>query len=156
MSEFRSKISFPLSILRTNRQKFTKFYIFIYIYKIYVGIVTCHFKHLYNRYGPNILFLLNSENKLTEIYQLIFTRSKLGLLPDIFRIFVPELWPLINVRICFRSISWEQIDRISPNFRYAFILTITRLGLLPLIFCLFVTKLWPFTDVRNFVPAQCH
>ena len=33
------------------------------------------------------------------------------------------------------------MDRISPNFVYAFILTISRLGLLPVIFGLFVTEL---------------
>ena len=39
----------------------------------------------------------------------------------------------------FRSISWEQIDRISPNFMYAFILTGSSLGVLAFIFCLFIT-----------------
>ena len=33
------------------------------------------------------------------------------------------------------------MDRISPNFVYAFILTISRLGLLHVIFGLFVTEL---------------
>ena len=40
------------------------------------------------------------------------------------------------------------MDRISPNFVYAFILTISRLGLLPVIFGLFVTELWPLIDAR--------
>ena len=35
---------------------------------------------------------------------------------------------------CFRSISEEQTDRISPNILYAFILTGSRLGLLPVNF----------------------
>ena len=38
-----SKISFPLNILRTNGQIFTKLYITIYTDKIYIGIVSCHF-----------------------------------------------------------------------------------------------------------------
>ena len=38
-----AKISFPLNILRTNGQNFTKFYICIHIDKIYIGIVTHHF-----------------------------------------------------------------------------------------------------------------
>ena len=38
-----SKISFPFNILRTNGQKFNKFYICIHIDKIYVGIASCHF-----------------------------------------------------------------------------------------------------------------
>ena len=36
------------------------------------------------------------------------------------------------------------MDRISPNFVYAFILIISRLGLLPVI----VTELWPLIAVR--------
>ena len=35
----------------------------------------------------------------------------------------------------------EQMDRISPNFVYAFILTRSRLGLLHVIFCFFVGEL---------------
>ena len=48
----------------------------------------------------------------------------------------------------FHSISGEEMDRISPNFVYAFILTISRLGLLYVIFCLFVSELWPLINVR--------
>ena len=48
----------------------------------------------------------------------------------------------------FDSISGEEMDRISPNFVYAFILTISRLGLLYVIFCLFVSELWPLINVR--------
>ena len=40
-------------------------------------------------------------------------------------------------------LSWEQIDRISPNFIYAFILTRSTMGLLHIIFCTFVPVLWP-------------
>ena len=40
------------------------------------------------------------------------------------------------------------MDRISPNFVYAFILTIFRLGLLPVIFGLFITEICPRNDVR--------
>ena len=55
---------------------------------------------------------------------------------------------------CFHSISGEQMDRISPNFVYAFILTISRLGFVT-VTCIFVTELWPLIDVRIFFPAQC-
>ena len=34
----------------------------------------------------------------------------------------------LRQNFCFRSISWEQVDRISPNFKYAF--SLTRSGLL--------------------------
>ena len=47
------------------------------------------------------------------------------------------------------------MDRISPNFVYAFILTIFRLGLLPVIVGLFITEIWPTIDVRISFPAQC-
>ena len=64
----------------------------------------------------------------------ILTRSRFGLLPVIFRKFVTELWPLIDVRFHFGSILLDQIDRISSNFVYALILTRPRLGLLSVIF----------------------
>ena len=52
---------------------------------------------------------------------------------------------------CFRSISREQIDRISPNFIYAFILTRSTLGLLQT--CTSVMAI----DLRlKFVSAQYH
>ena len=41
------------------------------------------------------------------------------------------------------------MDRLSPNFVYAFMLTISSLGLLPVLFCLFVAELWPLVDVRS-------
>ena len=44
-----SKISFPLNILRTNRQISTKLYITNYTEEIYVGIVCCHFSQICKR-----------------------------------------------------------------------------------------------------------
>ena len=86
------------------------------------------------------------------VYVLILTRSSLRLLHIIFRTFVLELWPLTNIRffwkICFRSIYWGWIDRISPNFVCALILTISRLGLLPVIFRQFLAELWPLIYVK--------
>ena len=40
------------------------------------------------------------------------------------------------------------MDRISPNFIYAFILTRSTLGLSAVIFGKFVSMLWPLIDVR--------
>ena len=37
-----AKVSFPLNIMKTNLQNFTKFYICIHIDKIYFGLVTRH------------------------------------------------------------------------------------------------------------------
>ena len=44
-----SKIWFPLNILRTNGQIFTKLYITIYTDKINVGIVSCNFSQFCKR-----------------------------------------------------------------------------------------------------------
>ena len=59
--------------------------------------------------------------------------------------FFPVLWPLIYAKILFPlyMISWEPIDRISPNFIYAFILTWSTLSLLHVIFPTFVPELRP-------------
>ena len=48
--------------------------------------------------------------------------------------------------------SWEQIDRIWPNFAYALILTWSRLGLLRINFREFIKELWPLIDVRISFP----
>ena len=41
------------------------------------------------------------------------------------------------------------MDRISPNFLYAFILTISSLGLLHIIFCTYVPELWPLISQKK-------
>ena len=95
------QISFPLNILRTNRQNFTKFYKCIPVDKIYVGIVTQHFLHICTRVmaldlPQNSVSAQYLEKKIVIsspnfIYAFILTRSTLGLLHIIFRTFVPEL-----------------------------------------------------------------
>ena len=67
----------------------------------------------------------------------------LGSIHIVFHTIVPELWPLIDSIFFSPSISWEQIDRISPNFIHAFILTRSKLGLLHIIFHIIVPELWP-------------
>ena len=49
----------------------------------------------------------------------------------------------------FHSISWEQIDRISPNFIYAFISTRSSLELSHIIFRNFVPELWPLIYAKT-------
>ena len=56
--------------------------------------------------------------------------------------------PRFMPKFCFRSISWKQMDRISPNFIYAFILTRSTLELLHIIFGTFVPELWPLIDLK--------
>ena len=96
------------------------------------------------------------------IYAFILTRSRLGLLHVIFRICVPELWPLIYAQIsfpfnachfsniCTRVMALDLFQKFVSlnilrtnrqnftNFFYAFILTRSMLGLLHIIFGTFV------------------
>ena len=82
---------------------FAKFYICIHIDKIYVGIVTRHFSHICTR----VMAFDVPQNFVSPQYQQIviisptLTRSTLGFSHDIFRIFAPELWPLICPKISF-------------------------------------------------------
>ena len=66
------RISFPLYILRTNRQNFTKFYGCIHIDKIYVEVVVCHVLQICNRVmtlnlGQNFIFAQHLLYKLREL-----------------------------------------------------------------------------------------
>ena len=64
---------------------------------------TSFFSNLYQSYGPlyrqNLVSVQYSENKLTEIHQIIYMHSRLELLPVIFCLFVTMSWPLFDVRI---------------------------------------------------------
>ena len=68
---------------------------------------------------------------------------------DSYTSFFPNLYQSYGLwftpKFCFRSIFWGPIDRITPNFIYAFILTRSSLGLLHSIFRGFV---------RDFLSAQ--
>ena len=46
------------------------------------------------------------------------------------------------------------MDRISPNFIYAFILTKSTLGLLHNIFCILVLELWPLIYSEILFPLK--
>ena len=88
------------------------------------------------------------ENKLTDFHQILYMHSFWqDLAWDCNTLFFAHLYqsngPWFTPKFCFRSISWEQMDRISPNFIYAFILTRSTLGLLHIIFRTFVSELWP-------------
>ena len=87
------------------------------------------------------------ENKLTDFHQILYMHSYWqDLLWDCYTFFAhlyQSYGPWFAPKFLFPSLSWEQIDRISPNFIYAFILTRSTLGLLHIIFCTFVPVLWP-------------
>ena len=117
-----------LSLLHISwENKLIEFYkrcISIHLDQIWVGIVTHHFSHIWNRVDVRISFPLNIKKKLEFhlVYALILTRSRLG-----FPTFVPEVWPFINTKNLFQ-LTILRIDRISP--KYALILTTSRLGML--------------------------
>ena len=135
----------PLNILRTNWQNFTKFYICIHIDKIKLGIVTRHFSQICTRVTALDL-PLNSvstqylENKLTEFRQILCIHWYWqDLAWDCYTFFAhlyQSYGPWFTPESSLLLISWKQIDRISPNFIYAFILTRSSLGLLHIIFVL--------------------
>ena len=84
-----------------------------------------------------------------------------------FTSFFPNLYqsygPWFTPKVCFRSISWEQIDKNSSYFKYAFILTKSSLlqSYVPLlmsefvpaqyfkIFLLSIFRTWPFYCMKS-------
>ena len=87
-----------------------------------------------------ISFPLNiSRNYLTDYHQILYMHSYwqdlawdccMSLFAHLYQGYNPWFTP----KFYFRSLSWEQIDRIAPNFIYAFILSRSTLGLLHIIF----------------------
>ena len=125
---FRPKISFPIwvNILRTNWQNFTKYYTCINYWQVLCrDCYTLVFSHLYQSYGPWFTekfrfrsIILNIIDRISPnfIHASILTRSTLGLLHITFRIFVPELWPMIYARISFplnilRTFNWQNFTK---------------------------------------------
>ena len=100
------------------------------------------------------------ENKLIEFHQILCTvcihidKIYIGIVTHHFCTFVPELWPLIYAKISFPLIILRTIDRISPNFIYAFILTESTLGLLHIIVDTFVSELWPLVYAKISFPLN--
>ena len=93
------------------------------------------------------------ENKLTEFHKILYMHSYWQDLDwDCYTSFFTYLYqrygPWFTPKVCFCSISWEQIDRISPNFIYAFLLTSSSFGLLRVIFHTFAPELWPLIYVE--------
>ena len=106
-----------------------------------LGIVTCHFSQICSRVmaldlHQNLVSAQYLENKLTEFHQILYMHSDSywqDLAWDCYTLFFTNLYQSYGLwfmpKFCFRSISWELINRISPNFIYAFILTRSTLGL---------------------------
>ena len=100
------------------------------------------------------------ENQLIEFHQILYLPSSWQDLAwdcytSFFFIFVSVLWSFICTKILFPLISLEPIDRISPNFIYAFILARSIMGLLHFIhFSHFCTRVMALYLRQNFVSTQ--
>ena len=73
-------LSQNLVSVRTDGQNFTKFYIYIHINKIYIGIVTHHLSHICTRVmaldlRQNFLSVQYLEKKWTEFHQILSMQS---------------------------------------------------------------------------------
>ena len=121
------------------------------------------FPHLYESYGPwssqNFVSAQYLENKLTEFHQILYMHSYWQDLAwdcymSVFLHLYQSYGPWFTLKFCFRSISWDQIDRISPNFIYAFTLTKSSIGLIHLILFTFVPELWPLMYVKIYFPLN--
>ena len=83
----------------------------------------------------------SSRDKVCAVYSTPFDLYGKLIRPDQF-IIAPSFCMSVHPSgFCFRSISSEPMDRISPNFIYALISTRSRLGLLHIIFQAFVIEL---------------
>ena len=75
-----AKISFPFQYFENKRTEFNKFNICICIDKIYVGIVTHHFSHIFTRVmaldlSQNFVYVQYLENKWTKLHQILYMQS---------------------------------------------------------------------------------
>ena len=122
------------------------------------GCYLSFFANLYQSYGP----WLQSEFRFRPISWeqidrtspyfislFILTRSRLGLFPVIFLKFVPELWPLIAVRISFPlyilRTNLTKFYICIDNYKIS-------VGIISCHFCSFVTELWSLIYVRISFP----
>ena len=131
MASNHSKILFSLNILRTNWQILTKLYITIYTDKIYVGTVSCHFSHICTcvmalDLRQNFVSVQYLKNKWTEFHQILYMHSywqdlRWDCYTSFFAHFYQSYGPYFTPKICFCSISWEQIDTFWPNLEKEFI-----------------------------------
>ena len=88
------------------------------------------------------------ENQSVEFHQILYLHSSWqDVAWDCYITFFAILYkshgPLFRPKFHFRSNTCKQIDRISPNFIYAFNFARSSLGLLHIISCTFIPELWP-------------
>ena len=110
-------------------------------------------------YCQNFISAQYLENKLTESDQILYAHHHWqDLAWDCYPSFFAKFWqsygPWLTSEFRFRSISWEQFDRIRPNFVCTSTLTRSSLGLLPVIFRKILTELRPLIDVRISFPLN--
>ena len=81
-----------------------------------------------DRFSPNFIYV---------VIMVILSRSSLALLHVIFAHLYKSYGPWFTPKFHFRSISWEQYDRFSPNFIYAVIMVILSRSSLALLHVIF-------------------
>ena len=93
---------------------------------------TSYFPNLYQSYGPwfkpKVFSAQYLENKWTEFHQILnmhwyWQHLSWDQYTSFSAIFYQSYGTWFTPKFCFCLISWEQTDRISSNFKYAFILT---------------------------------
>ena len=100
------------------------------------------------------------ENKWTEFHQFFYMHSywkdlRWDCYTSVFAHFYQSYGPWYTPKFHFRSLSWEQINRISLNFIYAFILTRSTLGVMALDFFSQICKRVMALDwCQNYVTTQ--
>ena len=114
----------------------------------YIGFGLCVIPSVCSFVRHNFVSAQYLENNFIEFEQILYMHFYWqDLAWDCYASFFLHLYrsygPWSTPKFCFRSISWEQIDRISPNFICAFIFTRSSLGSLHIIFPTFVPELWP-------------
>ena len=98
--------------------------------------------------GQNFVSVQCLENKMTEVHLILYMHSYWQHLHgDCYTSFFAHLnqsyGPWFTPKFHFRSIFWEGMKRISPNFIYAIILTRSMSRLLHFIFAHFLPELCP-------------
>ena len=99
------------------------------------------------------------ENKLTESDQILYAHQHWqDLAWDCGLSFFAKFWQTYGLwltsEFCFRSISWDRMDRIWPEFVCSSTLTRSSLGLLLIIFRKILTDLQPLIDFRISFPLN--
>ena len=87
------------------------------------------------------------------MYAFILTRSSLGLLHNILYTFVPELWPLIYIKVSF-MLNILTLEHKWTEFHMCFHIDKIYVGIVTLHFLLICTRVMALDLLQNFFSAQ--